>query len=233
MIENLNMHRQVPATHTQRWISGTPRLLTYTPAAARRQLEIIGWLRNDFPKNRKEQGGWLIGRNLRDATGHPIQAEVTHVLEARAECRYPGYIEWSALEEIRLQQKFFDMKEKMAINDPKAAEELCVIGWWHTHPNSLPCFMSETDMETQRLKYFKPENYAVVLNPHRGIWRAFSGADSREVAAIMLVDDSNNVVDNITEPDASSKKRMDRNCRKQNRHQKRSKSKQKKSKKRK
>ena len=233
MIGNINTHRQVPATHTKQWISGTPRLLTYTPAATRQQLEIVGWLHTDFPKNHKEQGGWLIGRYLRNEMGCPIQAEVTHVLEAKTECRYPGYIEWSALEEIRLQQEFFDMQEKIAITDPRAAEELSVIGWWHTHPNDLPVFMSGTDMETQRLKYFKPEKYAVVLNPHKGIWRAFAGADAREVAAIMLVDDNNTEVASITETDASGKKRIERNCRKQNRHQKRCKSKRKKTKKRK
>lgn len=232
-MDNMHTRRQVPATHAKQWISGTPRLLTYTPAATRRQLEIIGWLRTDFPRNHEEQGGWLIGHYLRDAAGHPIQAEVTHVLEAKTECRYPGYIEWSALEEIRLQQEFFDMQEELASTDPKAAEDLCVIGWWHTHPNDLPVFMSGTDMETQRLKYFKPEKYAVVLNPHKGIWRAFAGTDAREVAAIMLVNEESNETNNITKTDSSAKKQMDRNCRKQNRHQKRCKSKRKKSKKRK
>lgn len=233
MVEYMNKRSNAPATQTEHWISSTPHLLVYTPYAAKRQMDIVGWLRYDYPNNRNEQGGWLIGRYLRDAAGHPIQCEVLEVLQAKTECRYPGYIEWSALEEIRLQQEFFDMKEKMAITDPRAAEELSVIGWWHTHPNELPVFMSGTDMETQRLKYFKPEKYAVVLNPHKGIWRAFAGADAREVAAIMLVDDSNTEVDDITEADISGKKRMDRNCRKQNRHQKRCKSKRKKSKKRK
>lgn len=220
MMDNMHTRRQVPVTHTKQWISGTPHLLIYTPAATRRQLEIIGWLRTDFPRNHEEQGGWLIGHYLRDAAGHPIQAEVTHVLEAKTKCRYPGYIEWSALEEIRLQQEFFDMKEELASTDSKAAEDLCVIGWWHTHPNDLPVFMSGTDMETQRLKYFKPEKYAVVLNPHKGIWRAFAGVDAREVAAVMLVNEESTEPNNITKTDSSAKKQMDRYCRKQNRYQK-------------
>lgn len=219
-MDNMHTRRQVPVTHTKQWISGTPHLLIYTPAATRRQLEIIGWLRTDFPRNHEEQGGWLIGHYLRDAAGHPIQAEVTHVLEAKTKCRYPGYIEWSALEEIRLQQEFFDMKEELASTDSKAAEDLCVIGWWHTHPNDLPVFMSGTDMETQRLKYFKPEKYAVVLNPHKGIWRAFAGVDAREVAAVMLVNEESTEPNNITKTDSSAKKQMDRYCRKQNRYQK-------------
>lgn len=177
-----------PATRTENWISGTPGLLVYTPYAAKRQLEIVGWLRLDDPDNRNEQGGWLIGRYLRSDSGQIMQCEVMEVLQAKTECRFPGYIEWSAFEEIRLQQEFFDKKEELARTDPKAAEELCVVGWWHTHPNDLPVFMSGTDMETQRLKYFKPEKYAVVINPQKGIVRAFSGRNATETAAILLLE---------------------------------------------
>ena len=181
---------QTPAAGTARWLSSTPNLLVYTPYAAKRQLDMIGWLRTDFPDNRNEQGGWLIGRYVRDSSGHPVQAEVTEVLQATANCRSPGYIEWDAQEENRLQMQFFDMKDALAATDPVQAKELSVLGWWHTHPNGLPVFMSGTDMETQRLKYFKPEKYAVVLNPHRGLWRAFSGADAVEVPAVMLLEDT-------------------------------------------
>ena len=178
--------RQESATGTDKWISCTPGLLVYTPYATKRQLDIIGWLRDDFPENRNEQGGWLIGRYIRNSEGKPIQGEVIEIFQAKTECRLPGYIEWSAMEEIRLQQEFFKMKENLAVTDPKAAEETVVIGWWHTHPNGLSVFMSGTDMETQRLKYYKPEKYAVVLNPHRGIYRAFAGKNADEVAVIML-----------------------------------------------
>ena len=58
--------------------------------------QVIGWRRDDFPENRKEQGGWLIGRYILDPSGIPVQGEVTDVLEAKTECRFPGYIEWDA-----------------------------------------------------------------------------------------------------------------------------------------
>lgn len=216
-------HTQTPAPQGRgaRWMSNTPRLLVYTPYAAKRQMDMIGWLRDDFPDNRNEQGGLLIGRYVRDASGNPVQAEVIEVLQARTECRYPGYIEWSALEEIRMQQKFFEMQDTLAKTDPEAAQELHFIGWWHTHPNSLPVFMSGTDMETQRLKYFKPEKYAVVLNPHKGIWKAFAGKDAVEVASVMLLDGAKVDEKSDTKAEAPGQKRMERNRRKQNRHQKR------------
>lgn len=170
------------------WSSGTPRLLVFTPYASARLCSIIGWLRDDFPENRLEQGGLLVGRYVRGQDGSPIQAEVTDILVAKASTRSPGYIEWDAMEETRLQRLFFEMQDKIAADDPVAAEELMLIGWWHTHPNSLAVFMSNTDMVTQRIKCPKPEKYSVVLNPHMGVWRAFAGIEAEEVPAVMLLD---------------------------------------------
>ena len=43
---------------------------------------------------------------------------------------------------------------------------LRILGWWHSHPN-FGCFLSTTDLKTQR--YFFPENYqvALVIDPAR------------------------------------------------------------------
>ncbi len=174
-------------TGSFQWNSGTAKLLVFQPCASSKLFGLIGWLRDDFPDNRNEQGGILIGRYIRDADGHPVQAEVTDILLAQTECRYPGYIEWDAMEEIRLQRIFFDMKDKLEATDPEAADELDIVGWWHTHPNGLPVFMSVTDMETQKIKCSRMEKYSVVLNPHQGIWRAFAGKDAEEVPAVMLI----------------------------------------------
>lgn len=182
--------RQRVATGTRNWISTPSPMLVYTSYAAKKQMDIIGWKRDDFPKNRKEQGGWLLGYYVFNEDGIPVQGEVTEVLEAVTECRLPGYIEWDALEEIRLQQTFFQMKDNLAKVDPVAAERFSVLGWWHTHPNSLDVFLSSTDMETVRLKYYKPEKYSIVLNPHRGTFRAFAGVNAVEVPVIMLLSDN-------------------------------------------
>lgn len=177
------------ASGTDHWISTTPRLLVFNPHASKRIREYIGWLRTDFPENRREQGGLLIGKYTADEEGNPYQAEVMDVLLAKTEHRFPGYIEWDAMEGIRLQQEFFKLKEDLETEKPEEAENLKIIGWWHTHPNKLPVWMSATDMETQRLEYYKPEKYSVVLNPHTGIWRAYAGRDAEEVPAIMLLDE--------------------------------------------
>lgn len=185
-MESFFSQRQSPATITSCWASGTPGLLISSPAATKVCWDTIGWLRTDFPENRNEQGGIMVGRYFRDSCGVPIRAEVYTFLKANTSHRFPGYIEWDAMEEIRLQAAFFEMKEHLSKSDPILAEELAIIGWWHTHPNNLPVFMSETDMETQRLKYYKPEKYSLVINPHKGVFRAFIGRDAVEVPIVML-----------------------------------------------
>ena len=87
-----------------------------------------------------------------------------------------------------MQREFFRKKDELSLIDHEAGEALARIGWWHTHPNALPVFMSSTDMSTQHLKFFKPHDYSVVLNPHRMIWKAFVGNNAVEVPAIMLID---------------------------------------------
>ena len=169
-------------------LSNVQNLLIFSAEAAHKLRALIGWNRFDYPPNRNEMGGWLIGRYIRDDNGQIVQAEVTDILKAESCEGTPTYLEWPAIEDIRLQREFFRIKEELTLNHPEAGEALTRIGWWHTHPNSLPVFMSSTDMSTQHLKYFKPHDYSVVLNPHRLIWRAFVGKDAVEVPAIMLID---------------------------------------------
>ena len=176
------------ASGTKTWSSTTPRLLVVSSYASKKLLYTIGWLRDDYPENHREQGGLLIGYEIMDAEGNPIRAEVTDILVAKADIRSPGYIEWSGMEDIRLQRQFFEKQEELSKTNPELADALKIIGWWHTHPNYLPVFMSETDMETQRLKFSKPNQYSLVLNPHRGIFRAFAGCNAEEVPVIMLLE---------------------------------------------
>ena len=162
------------------------RVLVLSPQTTKSLLrDTIGWGRCDFPRNRKEQGGWLIGRHFSDNQGRIMKSEVLYILEAQTDVREPGYIEWSALEDIRLQRAFFDIQSSVAKNDPEAAKSIEFIGWWHTHPNRLPVFLSSTDHSTIRIKFNKPEHYSVVLNPHRKIWRVFAGPDAVEIHGIM------------------------------------------------
>ena len=169
-------------------LSNTKNLLMFTSYATQKLRAAIGWNRFDFPCNRVEMGGWLIGNYICDDSGEVVQAEVTDILVATNCAGTPTYLEWPAIEDIRLQREFFRMKDELTLKNPTLGERLSRIGWWHTHPNGLPVFMSSTDMETQRIKFFKAHDYSVVLNPHRMIWKAFVGRNADEVPAIMLLD---------------------------------------------
>lgn len=164
------------------------RVLIFSPSAANDLLNHkIGWGRHDFQRNRREQGGWMIGHHTRNQAGEIITTEVDYVLEAETSIREPGYIEWSALEDIRLQRAFFAIQQECAERDPAFAKGLELVGWWHTHPNRLPVFLSGTDMTTIREKFNQPGHYSVVLNPHTMIWRAFSGVHADEVHGLMML----------------------------------------------
>jgi proteasome lid subunit RPN8/RPN11 len=117
--------------------------------------------------NRVEQGGVLIGRVrqykyetysfvydilLAGTSGNPVFVEFTNSM-------------WAAMQE-RL--------DDMNVNLPKN-EQLFIIGWFHTHPNTLPVFMSGTDMTTQRLNFSQDWQASLVMNPHTGEMRSFFG----------------------------------------------------------
>jgi len=53
-----------------------------------------------------------------------------------------------------------------------------VVGWFHTHPNSLPAFMSGTDRATQRSFFSAGWHFALGLNPHRRLAACFHAADA-------------------------------------------------------
>ena len=72
----------------------------------------------------------------------------------------------------------------------RRSSSLRVVGWYHTHPNGLDVFMSGTDRDTQRALFPGAAQFALVLNPHRRLWRAFRGADSDPCHAAVIVPES-------------------------------------------
>ncbi|MGQ0534822.1 MAG: Mov34/MPN/PAD-1 family protein [Methanobacteriota archaeon] len=47
-----------------------------------------------------------------------------------------------------------------------------LVGWWHSHPG-YSCFLSPTDVETQRRMFREPHHRAIVVDPHALDLRAF------------------------------------------------------------
>jgi proteasome lid subunit RPN8/RPN11 len=111
-------------------------------------------------KNSEEEiFGYLIGNILKwNEKIYIIIEESLFLLGAvYSDKTYTSQIEGTA----GLYQKKFQRIKKKRKN-----EKLRIIGWWHSHPN-LGCFLSSTDLLTQR--YFFPKEYqvALVLDPIR------------------------------------------------------------------
>jgi proteasome lid subunit RPN8/RPN11 len=53
-----------------------------------------------------------------------------------------------------------------------------IVGWYHSHPN-MGCFMSSTDLDTQRrYQALFPNAVALVIDPQRPIFRFYRVEDS-------------------------------------------------------
>jgi len=70
----------------------------------------------------------------------------------------------------------FDIVLK-GLKDIRKNDDLRILGWWHTHPD-FGCFLSTTDVHTQR--YFFPETYqvALIMDPIRKEYTFFTLDDS-------------------------------------------------------
>lgn len=113
-------------------------------------------------ENINEQGGILIGNPfLIDGS---ILGVVEYVIPAEVSRSSAAYLEmgtetWAKMLNIYDEQ----YKEK----------GLFVIGWFHTHPNELPVFMSSTDMGTQQAFFNQDWHFSIVLNPHKRLIACF------------------------------------------------------------
>lgn len=63
---------------------------------------------------------------------------------------------------------------------------LCVVGWYHTHPN-LGAFFSSTDRSTQRGFFREPYSLGLVIDPIRGEEAWFIGPTSDPLSSSYVV----------------------------------------------
>ncbi|MFW9818686.1 MAG: Mov34/MPN/PAD-1 family protein [Candidatus Thorarchaeota archaeon] len=120
-----------------------------------------------FCKNSEEEiFGYLIGSILKwkERMYIVIEDSIFLIGAVYSDKTYTSQIEGTA---GLYQKKFQRIKKK------KNNENLRIIGWWHSHPN-LGCFLSSTDLLTQ--KYFFPKEYqvALVLDPIQNEFEFFT-----------------------------------------------------------
>jgi len=115
--------------------------------------------------NMCEQGGILVGRPF--LVGESVLGIVEYAIPAEIKRASSAYLEMGT----ETWTKMLD------IYDEHYKENgLYIIGWFHTHPNDLPVFMSSTDMGTQRAFFNQDWHFSIVLNPHRHLIACFNSA---------------------------------------------------------
>ncbi|OJJ19954.1 hypothetical protein BKI52_15870 [marine bacterium AO1-C] len=157
-----------------------PYRIYLAPKAVNQITKHIGWGENRVQYNRVEQGGILLGKIYQDkATGTTYgvahQAIAGHSARGNAVALEMTHETWKMM---------IDEADKLLENNSGLGDY--IIGWYHTHPNTLDVFMSGTDRNTQRLFFNQDWHFAIVLNPHREIWKAFQGAEATECMGYTL-----------------------------------------------
>lgn len=124
--------------------------------------------------NKVEQGGILLGRAYRDQDQNTTFGVIEDAIPGETAVGTSAYLEM----DHATWKKMIDQAD--ALVDSNLERELHILGWYHTHPNQLDVFMSRTDQGTQARFFSNDWQFAIVLNPHRKIWRAFHGENAEE-----------------------------------------------------
>lgn len=154
------------------------RQIYIKPNAFRLIKEHIGWDRIRT-ENCVEQGGILTGKAYTTDDGI-IYSVVDNAIPATMAQGSSAYLEMN-------HETWVDMLNKACSADDKYENSsITVVGWYHTHPNTLDVFMSGTDIATQKRLFSHDWQFALVFNPHKRIWKAYSGEDVVECAGYVI-----------------------------------------------
>jgi len=157
------------------------RRLYISPKARSKIFRHISW-GDSATANQVEQGGILVGRSYRDEKTGVIYGVVEDAISGDLATGSSAYLEMGHSTWKKMIDEFDNIMYSNSIGSFQ------IIGWYHTHPNRLDVFMSGTDKGTQSRFFSHDWQFAIVLNPHRKIWRAFNGKDAKECRGYLLAD---------------------------------------------
>ncbi len=126
-------------------------------------------------RNVVEQGGLLVGYAYTNAD--QIWTDVIAALPGDTGEATSGSLHFSPRLMLQLVQDYH-----ARVSEGSVPADSTIVGWYHTHPNRLPVFLSGTDMYTQSNHFGKNWQFALVANPHTGLARCFRGASALECA---------------------------------------------------
>lgn len=147
--------------------------------AVREIFEFIEWNVGQRSDMRVEQGGVLLGKRCYDAEQDIHFAIVSKAITADNAIGSSGYLDithecWKIIH---------DKKDEY---NEDTGEEAVIVGWFHTHPNMLSCFMSGTDRNTQNLFFDGDNTYSIVFNPQRHLLKAFRSKECFAAQAFLV-----------------------------------------------
>ncbi|WP_299273600.1 Mov34/MPN/PAD-1 family protein [uncultured Psychroserpens sp.] len=175
--------------------------ILYIGTKAKQQIwDHVQWGISDSKINKIEQGGILLGRVFFDKQQQIQYGVVEEVVRGENAKGNATYLEMS--HQIWSQM----LNDADEIIDQRDNDNIQVIGWYHTHPNQLDVFMSGTDLRTQRGFFNQNWHYAIVINPHKQIWKAFVGAEAKQCNGFILKDSNIEVTKTPLDDTASKKK---------------------------
>jgi proteasome lid subunit RPN8/RPN11 len=157
--------------------------ILFEPSSIELLFDEIKW-GSKYKQGDVEQAGLLIGNYYRDNTNEEelLWADVVVVIPADA-----ALVRASKLEIEITAEAWRVMREKA---DIYRAENLQILGWYHTHPDNISTRFSGTDTTTQRNAFTSDLSFGVVFNPNQKCWSAFYGADSKDCVGNLIITES-------------------------------------------
>lgn len=152
------------------------------PSAVKPLFESIAW-GSHYRRGNVEQAGILIGNYYCDRTvrDEVVWADAVAVVPAD-----PSLVS-ASFETIDITA---DAWRKMYEDAAEfQAENLQIIGWYHTHLDNISTRFSGVDRNTQRRAFTYEYSFGVVFNPNQEKWSVFYGPDSRECVGELLFDE--------------------------------------------
>lgn len=174
-------------------------------------LSFIEWDKHT-EHNHTEVCGFMVGHHYYDEEKKIYYSEVEKIFTVPTDVSTEVYLQLST-------DSMFAIEHQLDVYNDENNSNCRFIGWFHTHPNSLPVFMSSTDLITQTRFFSDDLGYAIVMNPHRLLWKAFRSVNCFDVRCSMVKKNVTknaeieeeiitNLLDNETDPTEDKNKEL-------------------------
>ena len=156
--------------------------IVFEPSAVKPLFENITW-GSSYRRGNVEQAGILLGNYYCDHTSQDevVWADVVTVVPADPSLVRASF-ETIDITAAAWKKMYEDAAEFLA-------ENLQIVGWYHTHLDNINTRFSGVDRSTQRRAFTYEYSFGVVFNPNQEKWSAFYGPDSCECVGELLFDE--------------------------------------------